>query len=211
MVRKIITAYISLAVFFTIIAISCNIFEDDCGPFDSKFKTIGFITELNNISIIESPNLNIQYSTLEKDSVRFNEISISMFPVGKSYSTNLKKKTSFLSTNVAFACSPVIPVSEEIVTGIEIFSDKNFNSEYTSGNNLAELFDVVVLYRSSDYQRYDLNEFVSSEPNVPDEIFLLLKSAPETTDQFQFKIQYSQDGIDMDFHEFTTNRVVIIS
>ena len=96
-----------------------------------------------------------------------------------------------------------------MITNIEIFSNRNFSSEYTSGENLAELFEIVALYRNSEYQRSNLNEFLNSEPNVPDEIFLMLKSAPETTESIQFTVKYSQNGIDMNSYEFATETVVI--
>ncbi|GAB5410463.1 MAG: hypothetical protein BalsKO_28280 [Balneolaceae bacterium] len=96
--------------------------------------------------------------------------------------------------NLAYACSPTVPVSEEIVTDIKILSDKDYNSEYSAGSNLIELFDLVVLYQNSEYQRYDIDVFLSSKLNVPDEIFLLPKSAPETTEAIQFTIHIPKMG-----------------
>lgn len=209
MFKKTILVYITLVNLFIIIAISCNVTGDDCGPFDDKFKTVDFQTDLKSITISENPSLDVQYTSLDSDTIRLEKFGLAMFPVGEYYSLNTKRLNSFSFLPSAFACSPPIPVSEEMITDVEIFSNRNFNSEYTSGENLAELFEVVVLYRNSGYQRSNLNEFLSSEPNVPDEIFLLLKSAPETTEPIQFTVKYSQDGIDMDSYEFTTKAVVI--
>lgn len=211
MFRKTVVLYITMVSLFMLIAISCNITEDDCGPFNDKFKTVAFQAGSKNITISENPSLDVQYSTLESDTIGFDKFGLSMFPVLESYSLNLERLNSFSLIPSAFACSPPIPVSEEMITDIEIFSNRNFNSEYTSGENLAELFEIVVLYRGSGYQLSNLNEFLSSEPNVPDEIFLVLKSAPVTTEPIQFTIKYSQNGIDMDSYEFTTEAVVIIN
>ena len=192
-----------------VIAISCNVTGDDCGPFDDKFKTVDFQAGLKSITISENPSLNVQYSTLESDTIGFDKFGLSMFPVGEYYSMNSERFNSFSLIPSAFACSPPIPVSEEMITDIGIFSNRNFNSEYTSGENLVDLFEIIVLYRGSGYQLSNLNEFLSSEPNVPDEILLVLKSAPETTEPIQFTVKYSQNGIDMDSYEFTTESIVI--
>lgn len=209
MFRKILIVYISLMSLLILIAISCDVTVDDCGPFDDKFKTVDFETELISISISDTSTLDVQYSVLEKDTVQFDKFGLFMFPIGEHYSFNMDQLKSFSLFPSALACTYPIPVSEEIITGIQIFSDKDFNSEYASGDNLADLFDVVVLYLDSGYQRYDLTNFLSTDPNVPNEIILLLKSAPETTDRIQLTVQYSQDGIDLDSYEFTTNPVVI--
>lgn len=209
MLKKTVVVYITLVSLFMIIAISCNITGDDCGPFNDKFKTVDFQAGLKSITISGNPSLDVQYSTLESDTIGFDKFGLSMFPVLESYSLNLERLDSFSLIPSAYACSPPIPVSEEMITDIEIFSNRNFNLEYTSGENSAELFEIVFLYRNSGYQRSNLNEFLSSEPNVPDEIFLVLKSAPETTEPIQFTIKYSQDGIDMDSYEFSTEAIVI--
>lgn len=209
MFKKTIVAYILLVSFSMITVVSCNLTDDDCGPFDDKFKTVDFQAELKSITISESPGLNLQYSTLESDTVGFDTFGLSMFPIGEYYSMNSERFNSFSLIPSSFACSPPIPVSEEMITDLEIFSNRNFNSEYTSGENLAELFEIVFLYGNSGYQKSNLNEFLSSEPNVPDELFLVLKSAPETTEPIQFTVKYSQDGIDMDSYEFTTEEFVI--
>jgi len=209
MFKKTVIVFLTLVSLFMITAISCNITGDDCGPFDDKFKTVEFSTDLKNTSISENPGLDVQYNTLESDTIGFDRFSITMFPIGEYYSLNSERLNSFSLIPSAFACSPPIPVSEEMITNIEIFSNRNFSSEYASGENLAELFEIVVLYRNSGYQRSNLNEFLSSEPNVPDEIFLMLKSEPETTEPIQFTVKYSQDGIDMNSYEFTTEAVVI--
>ncbi len=169
-------------------AISCNVTGDDCGPFDDKFKTVEFSTDLKNIFISEISGLDVQYNTLESDTIGFDRFSITMFPISEYYSLNSERLNSFSLIPSAYACSPPIAVSEEMITNIEIFSNRNFSSEYTSGENLAELFEIVALYRNSEYQRSNLNEFLNSEPNVPDEIFLMLKSAPETTESINSRL-----------------------
>lgn len=203
------TVTIALTIFFAIITVSCNISGNECGPFDGKFKTVGFNTDLITILIQDGSISDVQYSFLESDTIEFDRFGLSMFPVAKYYALNTVRPNSFSLMPSAFACSPPIPVSEETITDIQIFSNKNFNSEYAIGENLADLFEIIVFYGGSGYQRSTLNEFLSSEPNVPDEIFLALKSAPATTKPVQFTVNYSQNGIDMNSYEFTTQAIVI--
>ncbi len=209
MIRKTLALFTSLVILLTVITISCNVTGDDCGPFNSKFKTVDFDTDLKIISISENRGLNVQYRTLESDTIEFDKFGISMFPVTEFYSLNTKLHHSFSLIPSAFACSPLIPVSEEVITDIEIFSDRDFNSSYSSGDNLADVFEVIVFTFNTGYHRYDLINFLSYEPIVPDKIFLLLKVTPETTEPIQFTVKYSQNGIDMNSFEFTTEPIFI--
>ena len=209
MFKKTMVAYIFLISLSMIAVVSCNLANTDCGSFSDKFKTVDFQVGLKNITISENPGTNIQYSMLESDTIEFYTFGISMFPIGEYYSLNLEKPKSYSLIPSAFACSPPVPVSEEMITGIEVFSNINFNSEYTSGESITELFEIAVLYRGSGYIRTNIDDFLSSEPNVPDLIFLLLKSAPETTEPIQFTVKYGQNGFIMDSFEFTTPAIVI--
>lgn len=47
------------------------------------------------------------------------------------------------------------------------------------------------------------------DPFVPDQMTLLLKSPPDSTMSFEFKVEYYQDGVDYNYFEFTTNKVVL--
>lgn len=204
-----IVIYIFWACLIPFYSVSCDKIIESCGPFDDKFRTVDFITDFKHLSTTETPTLNVQYSTLESDTARYDSFGLAMFPMVELYSFKKEKFNSFSFVSQAFACSPPVVRSEEIITQIEIFSSTNFNSEYTSETNLSELFDIIVLYSDSGYQRSSLNEFLASKPTVPDEMFLLLKTAPETTDPIQFTIKYSQDGQLMKSYEYQTSPVVI--
>ncbi len=198
---KTLIASISLLFLSTVFTISCNITGRECGPFDDSFKTIGFVTDLKTITISESPGFSIQYSTLETDTIGFDSFAISMHPVADYYSLNSERNHAVSFIPAAVACSPPIAVSEEVIKDIQIFVG--------SEDNIAAQFDIIVRYSRYPYQRMDLIEFLNSEPMVPDELYLVLKSAPDTSEPVQFTVRYSQNGFDMDAFEFTTRAVVI--
>lgn len=105
--------------------------------------------------------------------------------------------------------APPIPSSEKIITNIQISSNKPCNDEYSSNQNLAEIFDVFFMYRGSEYKLYDLVEFLEDKPTVPDRITLLLTSEPSSTKPMQFTVKYFKDGRELDEHNFTTNSLTI--
>lgn len=163
------------------------------------------------MQISDDPNFDINFGDLEKDTVSFNEIGISIFPVIKSYFSAIQHQKTFSFSAAAYACSPLIPTSEEVIQNIEIFSNQDWNNDFKSGESIAELFEVVVLYRKSGYRRINLTDFLESAPTVPDEIFLLPKYPPGSTKDFQFTVKYFQDGIELDKYEFTTEKITIKS
>ncbi|NGP76535.1 hypothetical protein G3570_07820 [Balneolaceae bacterium YR4-1] len=132
-----------------------------------------------------------------------------MEPRQEYYSLNLSRKNIFNFISPAFGCTPNPPTSEETITDIQIFSDKAYNSNYSSEDNLAGIVDIFVLYRDSGYHRYALKNFIENENPVPDNIIFLLNSAPTSAEIFQFTINYYQDGLDLDEYQFTTTPIII--
>ena len=93
-----------------------------------------------------------------------------------------------------------------------ILSAKDFNINHLSGKDLSDLFDVVVLDHANGiyYEKYNLNDYIETNPSVPSELTLILKEQPDLTTDFEFLINYYQKGIDKNnFFEFTTNKFVI--
>ncbi|WP_020404804.1 hypothetical protein [Gracilimonas tropica] len=208
MIKKVTGIYFFLVSLVLITAASCNVAGDDCGPFDDKFRTVNFTASIQSISISDDPGLYVDYESPESDTLSFDRFGLSMFPVQEFYTLN-ERVPSFSIFPKAYACSPAIPVSEEMITDLKVYSNSNFNSEYSAGENLAPLFEVVVLYRNSGYRQFELNEFLASEPHVPDELFLILKEAPDTAATIQFTVSYSQDGTEMKAFEFTSEPIVL--
>ena len=93
---------------------------------------------------------------------------------------------------------------------IQIYSDKGFSTDYPAGENLVELFDVYALYMREGPRRIDLIDFITEEPNAPDQLILLLKSRPSEASEIQFSVRYLQDGEKLNEFEFSTKPITII-
>ena len=120
------------------------------------------------------------------------------------------KIQGFNFINTAYACSPKPPTTDDKITNIEIFSDNDFNADNLSGANLAALFDVTVFEEfSSNSVKYDLNEYIATEPTVPRDLHLTLKKPPTSTSSHAFQVKYYQNGKDLNDFKFTTDSVEI--
>lgn len=210
MFKKTLFIYISIIGISTILTVSCNIIGTDCGPFtNTNYKITDFSTSLKQIVFTDPISQDVQLSSLEKDTLEFSELAIHMIPETESYTAQAKFDFSFFET--AYACSPPIPSSEDKITDVQIFSDKDYNTEFSSQNNLSRLFDIIVQYPNRGKQRVSLSEFLTLNPEAPTKIILIPITAPSTTNSFQFTIKYFQDGLELDQYEFTTNSIVISS
>lgn len=183
----------------------------DCGPFEDKFKTTDFFGEVFSATFDPGkvePNL----SPIEGDTLSEGSYAVRMVPKKMLYSTRSRSSTSFQIISSAYACSPPIPTSDEVIKDIRIYSDKRFKDAYPAGEDLSGLFDAVVLNRADfGYRRFELNDFLGREPNAVDELILLLDAKPETTSRFQFTVEYEQDGDGLERFEFETDPVVLKS
>jgi hypothetical protein len=92
-----------------------------------------------------------------------------MTPTQAFYYAEASTGKRFGFVPVAYACSPPIPSSDEVITDIQVYSDKAFTDAYPAGENRASLFDAVVLNPASQlyYHRIDLNDFLSGSPTRP--------------------------------------------
>ena len=182
----------------------------DCGPFNDKFKTTDFTTAAYRIENGDSLNAEPVLSPIENDTLREGAFALRMTPTQESYSAS-KRSRSLGFVLAAYACSPPILSSDEIIRDIQIYSDQAFNREHAADDDLADFFDVLVLSFANqfNYRRFDLHEFLSEAPNAADEIILVLKAAPETASAFRFTVKYFQEGEGLDYYEFTTDPVVL--
>ena len=160
----------------------------------------------------------IDLSPLVQNSVLYSQYGISITPRTRRYrssrsyySYSRNKINTFSFINSAYACSPADPTTDDRIRDIKIFSKRDFNSEYPAGSNLALLFDIIVKPDRSSYRKikWDLTKYLLTR-SIPSRLMLLvLKESPEVTADYTFKIEYYQDGKDLDFFEFTTRTVEI--
>lgn len=149
---------------------------------------------------------------LENDSVVFDSYSIMIVPKKEAYFAQNSENWNLNVIQNAFACSPVMPSTDERVERIVIKSETDFDRNHPAGIDLVDLFDIVVLdYENKIYhQKYTLIDYLNITPTVPDEMILILKGQPDLTSDFVFFVEFYQQGANLyDFLEFKTNSVVV--
>lgn len=197
-----------ISTLFIFLTISCDS-PTDCGPFHDKFSVKGFYTSAKQITHYDSSTRSIQLSDAQSDTVRYTEYAIEMLPEAEFYYSGTINKLNFRLVRSAYACSPSIPVSDDTILDLKIFSDTDFNSEYPAGKDLRGIFDVYAHYMGEGLQRFSLSDFIADNPSVPDQLILLLNESPAEAAGFQFTIHYSQDGDKLTDYEFTTRTLTI--
>lgn len=199
---------ISIVIIFS--ALSCEVTGETCGPFPDKFTVTGLSASVKQATESESFDPQPQLNNIQNDSVRADQFAITIYPEAKYFFSEAAPQNRLHLIPAAYACSPTEPVTDELITGIEIYSEQDFNSEYTAGSDLAELFDVVAYYMKTGGERYDLPAFLSRKPNVPDWFTLLLTSPPEEEKPFSFTVKYFQDGENLQEFEFSTEYITLL-
>lgn len=204
-----ILAFLLLTVVTLLSSLSC---DDgfDCGPFPNFFKLTNLDSELLEVEYSGDRSRVIDYNGITENQVAYDKFAIGIIPEYNTYGWD-NPTLSFGLISTAYACSPAIPESEEQIDSIIITTNKDFNSNYSQGSDLSEIFDIVGYDEANNLNDnlVDLNEFIRMDPVVPYEFYLLLKEKPDTLTSFQFTIQFYQQGIDIDYFEFTTEEVTI--
>jgi hypothetical protein len=197
--------------------ISCQpstsgVVEEDvgCGPFPDKFKVKDFSVSIKKVTGYGGPINAIRLAEIENGSVQFDELAIDMRPDQEFFFSRQPQQSNSYFVRSVHACSPTRPVSDDTILDIQINSDKDFNSEFAAGDNLVELFDVYARYERGGIVQLDLPTFIDSQPNAPDHLVFLLKSEPGEATEFQFTIQYFQEGEALSYFEATTDPVTIL-
>lgn len=196
---------------------ACTSPVDDCGPFRDTFKTTGFETSIHQAEFSDSLGAEPILSRFAGDTLRTGHLAIQLRTEMETYFSRRSEASTVQFLSSAYACSPVLPTSDEVIQDIRIYSDPAFGEEYSAGDDLSALFDVVV-YRKSHrhdgypgYRRFDLNEFLDRDPTAAWALFLVLDAPPSTTTRTQFTVEYEQDGKGIESYEFTTTPVVLTS
>ena len=196
---------------FWILFLIGNFSCDTCGPFPNKFKMIGL--DWFNYKAIYSDTASTRLKLLEiaNDTVDFNMYSIDIKPKQETYFAQHSSRWSFSLINSAYACDPAIPQTDEKIDSIVITSAKDFDINHPSGIDLSDVFDVVVLDDANGiyFEKYTLDDYLDTNPYVPNELVLILNKQPDLTTDFQFLVKYYQNGIDYDYFEFLTGKIVI--
>jgi hypothetical protein len=150
-------------------------------------------------------------SEIEDDTVVYNMYSIYIKPKQETYFAQHTSRWNFSLIHSAYACDPGIPQTDEKIDSIVMTTNKDFDSSHPAGTELSDMFDVVVRDDANGiyYEKVTLKDYLDTNPYVPNELVLILNKQPDMTTDFQFLVRYYQDGIDVDYFEFTTDTIVI--
>jgi hypothetical protein len=200
---KIFTLFIG---YFLLTVITGLMSCDDCGPFPDKFKVTSI--DWNTYKVTFTPD-NLTLSEII-NGVSFNQLGIYLKPKTQTY-FSFEKSNYTLITGL-YACDPLIPTTDDRIINIEITANKDFSDDYPLGTDLSALFDIVISdwHTNISTEKYDLKEYLQTNPFVSQEMTLILKYAPQTTDEYKFTIKYYQDGVDLDYSEYTTDDIMVI-
>ncbi|MDD4209657.1 MAG: hypothetical protein PHI52_04890 [Bacteroidales bacterium] len=209
--QKIILIFSAYFAILIIGLIACDEIND-CGPFPNKFKVVGLDWVNYKAIYSDTADTKLLLSYIDNDSVIFNEYSIFIAPRQETYFAQNSVDWNFSLIQSAYACSPVIPTTDEKIDSVVILSQKDFDTNHPAGTDLSDLFEIVVLDNANGiyYEKFEIENYLSTNPTVPSELTLILNHQPDMTTDFEFSIKYYQKGIeDNDFFEFTTNKIII--
>ena len=183
----------------------------ECGPFADKFRTTDFTSETLRLENSSAPHAEPILAPINHDTLAAGELALRLIAHQERYFSETTTDRAFHFIRAAYACSPPIPTSDEVIRGIRILSDAAFDGTHPSGTNLADLFDVIVLDRPRGvfYQRLALPGFLAMQPNTASELIFILREAPARTGTYRFTIQYMQDGDGLREYAFTTAPIVL--
>ncbi|MCB0496260.1 MAG: hypothetical protein KDC79_08990 [Cyclobacteriaceae bacterium] len=206
--KKLAIVFGGLVVLIFLSLFSCH----KCGPFPNMYKTIGLYWHIAIATYSEdSISWSARWAT-PNDSIIYNEFSIEIEPIKETYYAQSFDEIKFDFVSSAYACDPALPQTDERIDSMVIVSSKDFNVIHVAGEDLSDLFDIIPvdfvngLYR----ERFDLKEYISTNPTVPWRMFLILKEPPDLVSDYEFLVKYYQEGIDSNYFEFLTDKVVII-
>lgn len=200
-----------VVVLFSIITLpSC----DECGDFPkgSMTKITGLISNIKEVTALDTSNNNLTLSSSFNDSILYSNFAISILPKIEPIAYS-KPKLNFSLIPSAYACeTPPFPDQGPKVDSIVITSSKDFNSDFLAGSNLIPLFDAFEMYNQDNKYSLKLNleDYIQFNPYIANNLSLVLKSKPFVTTDFEFSITYYQQGLtDQNFYSITTRKVTI--
>lgn len=201
MIKKVFILFSIYILIFIVSLFSCDVIEP-CGPFPDKFKILGFESREYDHSLTNSESMQ------SEDTIKYdNYVIVVEAEIETYYAYHTKGFLEIVPS--LYACSPIIPTSDERIKDIEITSNVDYSNQLKAGSNLAKIFDISVYENSSNSIRQDLVEFLSAKPNSSRLFALFLNQAPEKPQKIAFTIKYFQEGIDFEYFEITTRTVFI--
>ena len=190
--KKVVILFSLLFVFSLFSILSCV----KCGPFPDKYKVIDVKIEPVSVDY-DTAGLTLPVLTeLDTNPVHYTQFGLLLNPITQTYFSSNFYPNSFGIINSAYACSPVKPYTDDYITNIEIYTDKDFDAKHSKDDNLAEYFDVFVAdNQTNTVLKKDLISYLKSKPTVPHQIVLQLNTPPVKDTSFVFTVIYTQKGV----------------
>ena len=191
---------------YGVISQSCT--DNACGgPNPNRYKIIDFEVSLNELKNSEDPFLGS--NPIENTEVHYTSFAIDFKGQTEFYfsSTFSLPKLGMLST--AYACSPVMPSTIEKVTDIRVYCNQTIVDSYPENTNIASLFDIVFHPKASGVEQMSLEDYLAIEQPATSFFTLILNTQPAQQNTYVFRVEYEQDGVDMDYFEYTSEAVTI--
>jgi hypothetical protein len=163
---------------------------------------------LQELNDAENPSSELHDITDGK--VHYNKFAISFNADIETYFSNNFKLPNMGIIQSAYACSPIEPGTTETITDIRVFCNQTIADSFPENTNINSLFDILYTEENSDeIKRIHLLDFLSQEPLTKKHFSLLLNIIPPQQNTYIFKIEYEQDGVEMDYFEHTTEAVLL--
>jgi len=205
MKSKVVLIYL-FSLVYIVISQSCT--DTGCGPFPNMYKINGF--EVRFQELIDTDDLSLGLHEITNNKVQYNRFAISFNAETENYNSNVYKLPSLGIIQSAYACSPVEPGTTETVTDIRVFCNQEITDSFPENTNINSLFDILYTeYHSDEVKRMPLLDFINQKPTTKTHFSLLLNRIPSEEKTYIFKIEYEQDGVDMDYFEHTTEAVTL--
>jgi hypothetical protein len=195
--------------------VSCGSGSDDdysCGPFGSpRYDIVGMNVKPTTYEQMPE-NLGRPVATINLDAA--NTISNGNFilvftadttsnPTNAPSLARQSFRFNFSLLSSAYACSPPMPYTDELLSAINITSDSDFSADYPAGSDLNALFDMqyhengTLLKTDANGERshYTLSEYNELSYAATQYFQLRLNQAPQNGSHHQFSIEYMhKDG-----------------
>ncbi|MCK5857122.1 MAG: hypothetical protein KAG64_06505 [Bacteroidales bacterium] len=177
----------------------------------STYKIVDMDMQLVSVDFDTSKAPSLILTNLDAYPINYADFGIYLTPVKELYASFNQRVSSFGLINSAYACKPPTPRTNDYITKIEIFANKDYDSLHTQGTNIAEYFDVIAPnpYGNGMLIKQDLQAFFKSKIIVPNEMTLTLNTPPEFNTDFVFTIIYGQNGVSLGNLTLVTNTVTI--
>lgn len=205
-IAKIISIYSILLLINSLIGCS----KASCGSED-----VGFL-KVQTFDFEMLPN--IEYNTVvyddtlmskNQDSISYLNYGIKLNAITEHYYA--ANKFSFQLFASAYACSPVPPIIEDNIDSITIVSDNSYDYKHVANANLTDLFNITYEYLyGKPNETMPLNEFLATNPKVPNQMVLKLSSAPDVITSSEFTLNIYLKGSTTNKFTYKTPKVKII-